>query len=151
MVSRRRVLRTGLTAAAAVSATAAALRPMLAAGQSTSGGGAARAAAGSRSGQDGQDGKSGASGPAGDEGVSSPLFDEVYRGRHIQGFTSTEPSGLMLLVDGQPLGAMRRVDGSYISMANHYQPYPTPLATARGAVDVIGRAELADAAAAHHH
>jgi hypothetical protein len=145
MVSRRRVLRTGLTAAAAVSGTAAALRPMLAAGQPAAHGGPGGETAG------GQDGKPGTSLPIGGEGVSSPLFDEVYRGRRIQGFTSNDPSGLLLLVDGRPLGAMRRFDGSFVSMANHYQSYPTPLTTARGAVDVIGSAELADAAAAHHH
>ncbi|WP_335971458.1 MULTISPECIES: tyrosinase family oxidase copper chaperone [Streptomycetaceae] len=143
MASRRRVLRTGLITAAAVSGTAAGLRPMLAAGQPA----AATAADG------GTDGKPAADGGPGSapQDVSVPLFDEVYRGRRIQGFTSDDPSGLLLLVDGLPLGAMRRFDGSYVSMANHFQPYPTPLATARGAVDVIGSAELADAAAAHHH
>lgn len=144
MVSRRRVLRTGLTTAAALSGTAVALRPMLAAGQP-----AADQAPGGEV-PAGSDGKSGVTAGAG-EGVSSPLFDEVYRGRRIQGFTSTDASGLLLLVDGKPLGAMRRFDGSFISMADHYQSYPTPLATARGAIDVIGGAQLADAAAAHHH
>lgn len=149
MPSRRRVLRTGLITAAAVSGTAAGLRPMLAAGQPASRTSTAQ-------GTGGRDGKGGAPG-AGDgsdsalEEVSVPLFDEVYRGRRIQGFTSSDPSGLLLLVDGRPLGAMRRFDGSFVSMANHFQPYPTPLATARGAVDVIGTAELADFAAAHHH
>jgi hypothetical protein len=138
MASRRRVLRTGLITAAAVSGTAAGLRPMLAAGQP--------AAAGGTDGKPAADGGSGSA----PQDVSLPLFDEVYRGRRIQGFTSDDPSGLLLLVDGLPLGAMRRFDGSYVSMANHFQPYPTPLATARGAVDVIGSAELADAAAHHH-
>jgi hypothetical protein len=146
MVSRRRVLRTGLTGVAAATGTAAALHPMLAAGQPA---GQARAQSGAAApGSD--DGDSG-DGGADIEGVSSLLFDEVYRDRRIQGFTADEPSGVLLLVDGRPLSAMRRVDGSFISMANHYQPYPTPLATARGAVDVIRRAELGDAAAAHHH
>ncbi|WP_328466346.1 tyrosinase family oxidase copper chaperone [Streptomyces sp. NBC_00448] len=150
MPSRRRVLRTGLIAAAAVSGTAAGLRPMLAAGQPTSRAAAAQGAGG----QDGKGAVPGADGDGSDsllDEVASPLFDEVYRGRRIQGFPSGDPSGLLLLVDGRPLGAMRRYDGSFVSMANHFQPYPTPLATARGAVDVIGSAELADAAAAHHH
>lgn len=78
------------------------------------------------------------------------LFDEVYRGRRIQGYDSAAPSGVEILVDGRPLEVMRRVDGSLISMANHYQPYPTPRETARAAVDVIGRAPLS-AIAPHHH
>jgi hypothetical protein len=81
-----------------------------------------------------------------------PLFDEVYRGRRIQGFTDSGEEGVSITVDGIPLPVMRRVDGSWISTANHFQPYTTPLATARGAVDVIGQARLsAAAAAAHHH
>jgi hypothetical protein len=142
MVSRRRVLRTGLTGAAAVAGTAAALRPMVAAGRPARGRGTGAAAAE-------QDAKSGASDL--DPLAGTPLFDEFYRDRHLQGFTSTGPSGVLLLVDGRPLELMRRVDGSFISMADHFQPYPTALATARAAVDVIGSAELADAAAAHHH
>ncbi|WP_237404800.1 tyrosinase cofactor [Actinacidiphila reveromycinica] len=142
MASRRRVLRTGLISAAAVTGTAAGLGPMLAADRSSP-----RAATGPGAG--GQDAKAVAGADL--EDVSLPLFDEVYRGRHIQGFTSDDPSGLLLMVDGRPLGAMRRFDGSYVSMANHFQPYPTPLSTARGAVDVIGNAELGDAAAVHHH
>lgn len=134
MVTRRRVLRTGLTSAAAVGGTAAALRPMLAA---RGGDGAAdgRAAGGSPAGA-----AAGGSAPADD----LPLFDEVYRGRRIQGFRSSSQARVALYVDGRPLEVMRRVDGSWITMANHYQPYLTPLATARGAVDVIGRAQLAD-------
>jgi hypothetical protein len=33
---------------------------------------------------------------------------------------------------------MRRVDGSWMSMIDHYQSYPTPLAAARAAVDELG-------------
>lgn len=131
MVTRRRVLRTGLTTVAAVSGTGAALHPMLASGQSAArtGNGAADTAA--------------AAAPA--EPAGTPLFDEVYRGRRIQGFTTADDDRMGILVDGRPLHVMRRVDGTWISMANHYQPYATPLATARGAVDVMRRAELAAA------
>lgn len=122
MVTRRRVLGTGLTTVAAVAGTGAALWPALTA----SAGGTA------------------AAGPPVD-----PLFDEVYRGRRIQGFGAADAAGVSVLVDGRPLGLMRRVDGTWISMANHYQAYPTPLATARGAVDIIGRAGLGTIAAAH--
>lgn len=141
MVTRRRVLRTGLTSAAAVGGTAAALRPMLAAGGPTAG---ARSAAGRAAGGSPADAAPGDAAPADD----LPLFDEVYRGRRIQGYRSASEARVALYVDGRPLEVMRRVDGSWITTANHYQPYLTPLATARGAVDVIGRAELADAPAA---
>ncbi|MFC4034009.1 tyrosinase family oxidase copper chaperone [Streptomyces polygonati] len=145
MVTRRRVLRTGLISAAAVSGTAAALRPMLAAGGHGTVTGASVLPDPSR-----QD----------DEGGGAPLFDEVYRDRRIQGFASDAEIGLDLFIDGRPLRLMRRVDGSWISVANHFQPFLTPIATARGAVDAIGRAELSldDAMAddsamnsGHHH
>lgn len=123
-VTRRRVLRTGVTTVVAVSGTAAALSPMLAAEP-----------------RDRVD-----SAPP-----AVPLFDEVYRGRRIQGFPDRGEDGVAITVDGTPLPVMRRVDGSWISTANHYQPYTTPLATAKGAVDVIGRARLSASAAAEHH
>jgi len=145
MVSRRRVLKTGLTTAAAVSGTAAALWPVLTASRPAD---AADAA-------DGQSAPGRAGGTGADHGdmtddATSALFDEIYRGRRIQGTGSPDPAGVRILIDGRPLELMRRVDGSWISMANHYQPFLTPLATARGAVDVIGNAELATAAAHHH-
>jgi hypothetical protein len=151
MVTRRRVLRTGLVTAAAVSGTAAALRPILAAGQpgGVVAGGTAQPGPGADSGMGpGMDSGAG-SGDITDD-ATTPLFDEVYRGRRIQGFGSPGPAGPQILVDGRPLELMRRVDGSWISMANHYQPYLTPLATARGAVDAIGGAELSTAVAHHH-
>jgi hypothetical protein len=135
MVTRRRVLTTGLTTAAAVSGTAVALRPVLTAD---------RPADGTAAGSDGVPG-----------GHDAPLFDEIYRDRRIQGFRTASESGVDLYIDGRPLHVMRRVDGSWISMANHFQPFPTPLATARGAVDVIGRAPLTDGTervmSSHHH
>jgi hypothetical protein len=127
MVTRRRVLRTGLTTAVAVSCTAAALRPMLAAGT--------RRAEIDNAGPPGEPRQ-------GAEGSVPPLFDEVYRDRRIQGYPSDGEAGLDIRIDGRPLELMRRVDGSWISVANHFQPYLTPLATARGAVDAIGRADL---------
>jgi len=131
MVTRRRVLRTGLTTVAAVSGTAAALRPILTAGDRGPAEDAADGAAGPPS-----DSRQGA------ENTAPPLFDEVYRDRRIQGFSSNAEAGMDLFVDGRPLELMRRVDGSWISVANHFQPFLTPLATARGAVDAIGRADL---------
>lgn len=142
--TRRRMIRRGITTVAAVSGTTAALRPMLAAKQP----GAVDA--------DGGDAVSGLAGgpveiqPAPVPGAGVALFDEVYRGRRIQGFSAATDSGVDIRIDGRPLGVMRRVDGSFISMANHYEPFPTALGTARGAVDVIGRAELSTTAQHHH-
>lgn len=137
MVTRRRVLGAGLTTAVAVTGTAAALRPMLSAPQPAGADATGSRAGGSRYG-------------------TAALFDETYKGRRIQGFGDAHPGddadgaggagAVAILVDGRPLHVMRRADGSWISMANHYQPYPTPLATARGAVDVLGRARLAPSA-----
>ncbi len=158
MVTRRRVLRTGLTTAAAMTVTGVALRPMLAAGQPRTAVPLGRAGwgpngdTGTPFGADADLGSNpgDGAGDTADDAATTTLFDEIYRGRHIQGFGSPEPSGVRILIDGRPLEMMRRVDGSWISMANHYQPYLTPLATARGAVDVIGRAQLSTAAAHHH-
>jgi Tyrosinase co-factor MelC1 len=155
MVTRRRVLRTGLTTMAAVGGTAAALRPMLAAGQPSPdpvGQYGPEAAFGSDSDTPIGDPHAESGSGTGDitDDATTPLFDEVYRERRIQGFGSPDPDGMRILIDGRPLRVMRRVDGSWISMANHYQPYLTPLATARGAVDVIGGAELSTAAVHHH-
>ncbi|WP_436847403.1 tyrosinase family oxidase copper chaperone [Streptomyces aureus] len=75
-------------------------------------------------------------------------FDEVYRGRHILGTRSGSDGRAayaggewQVTVDGRPLHLMRRADGSYLSMVDHYESYPTPLAAARAAVDQLGPAE----------
>lgn len=143
-VTRRRVIRSGMTAVAAVSGTAAALRPVLTARQQRADGapGDPAGATGTRAGGTAQAPLAPGAVPA--------LFDEVYRGRRIQGFPDPGQDGVAIKVDGTPLQVMRRVDGTWISAANHYQPYATPLATARGAVDVIGRAELSGATEHHH-
>ncbi|MGW4392903.1 tyrosinase family oxidase copper chaperone [Streptomyces sp. NBC_00063] len=83
-------------------------------------------------------------------------FEETYRGRHIRGTRgqgsmarahigqrSAQDSGQRsgrwdVTVDGRPLHLMRRADGTYLSMVDHYESYPTPLAAARGAVDELG-------------
>ncbi|MFJ5267642.1 tyrosinase family oxidase copper chaperone [Streptomyces sp. NPDC088358] len=75
-------------------------------------------------------------------------FDEVYHGRHILG-ARTGVSGRaavgggewQVTVDGRPLHLMRRADGSYLSMVDHYESYPTALAAARAAVDELGPSE----------
>ena len=75
-------------------------------------------------------------------------FDEVYRGRHIFGTKSGSDGraaftggAWQVTVDGRPLHLMRRADGGYLSMVDHYESYPTPLAAARAAVDELGPEE----------
>ncbi|MGW1213723.1 tyrosinase family oxidase copper chaperone [Streptomyces sp. NPDC002499] len=74
-------------------------------------------------------------------------FDETYRGRHIVGVptAAAHASGRNIhwevTVDGRPLHLMRRADGTWLSMIDHYRSYPTPLAAARAAVDELGPGE----------
>jgi hypothetical protein len=75
-------------------------------------------------------------------------FDEMYRGRHLLG-AKTGVGGRaafgggewQISVDGRPLHLMRRADGTYLSMVDHYRSYPTALAAARAAVDELGPSE----------
>lgn len=71
-------------------------------------------------------------------------FDEVYRGRRIKG--TPEPGGAYgpegcaweVTVDGHPLHLMRRADGTWLSMVDHYSSYRTALEATRAAVDELG-------------
>ncbi|MEU5624443.1 tyrosinase family oxidase copper chaperone [Streptomyces tendae] len=79
-------------------------------------------------------------------GAESTAFDETYRGRRIRGIRSAAGRAVgagtwQVTVDGRPLHLMRRADGSWLSMVDHYRSYPTPLAAARGAVDELGPGE----------
>jgi hypothetical protein len=58
--------------------------------------------------------------------------------------------GIEISIDGRPLHVMRRADGTYLSLVNHYQSFPTPLEVARAAVDEIGTAQLSTTALHHH-
>ncbi|MFK4065151.1 tyrosinase cofactor [Streptomyces sp. NPDC029674] len=74
---------------------------------------------------------------------AEPPFDETYRGRRIQGEPMAGEAGhgsgaWHVTVDGRRLALLRRADGSYLSMVDHYESYATPLAAARGAVDELG-------------
>ncbi|MGW6058824.1 tyrosinase family oxidase copper chaperone [Streptomyces sp. NPDC055189] len=73
-------------------------------------------------------------------------FDEMYAGRHIRGSRASAGhqhggADWEITVDGRPLHLMRRADGGYLSMIDHYQSYPTPLIATRRAVDELGRGQ----------
>ncbi|ANS62716.1 Tyrosinase cofactor [Streptomyces lincolnensis] len=86
--------------------------------------------------------------PSSTSSPSSPSsFDEVYKGRRIQGRPSTggghhHGTGYAVFVDGVELHVMRNADGSWISVVSHYDPVPTPRAAARAAVDELQGAKL---------
>ncbi|MFJ9870529.1 tyrosinase cofactor [Streptomyces sp. NPDC101165] len=76
-------------------------------------------------------------------------FDEVYKGRRIQGRPSSmdghhheHGGGYSVFVDGVELHVMRNADGSWISVVSHYDPVSTPRAAARAAVDELQGAPL---------
>ncbi|MER6569236.1 tyrosinase family oxidase copper chaperone [Streptomyces sp. NPDC001093] len=78
-----------------------------------------------------------------DDGRRTDAFDETYRGRHIRGIEvrtgrRAAAGRWQVTIDGRPLHLMRRADGSWLSMVDHYRSYPTPLAAARAAVDELG-------------
>ncbi|GAA4994618.1 apotyrosinase chaperone MelC1 [Kitasatospora paranensis] len=85
---------------------------------------------------------------AGTEGTEP--FDEIYRGRRIQGLPGAGGTGhhhhggpeYTVLVNGRELHSMRNADGTWISVINHYQPQPTPRALARAAVAELQGAAL---------
>ncbi|MEU6195295.1 tyrosinase family oxidase copper chaperone [Streptomyces sp. NPDC047061] len=78
------------------------------------------------------------------DGPVGASFDETYRGRRIHGVlvpTAGRAAGQgewQVTVDGRPLHLMRRADGTWLSMVDHYSSYPTPLEATRAAVDEIG-------------
>ncbi|HEY8985145.1 MAG TPA: tyrosinase family oxidase copper chaperone [Streptomyces sp.] len=84
-----------------------------------------------------------------------PGFDEMYRGRHLQGMPATTSrsgeSSWQVTVDGRPLHLMRRADGTWLSMVDHYRSYDTPLAAARGAVDELGPGQQLKERTGGHH
>ncbi|MER5294743.1 tyrosinase cofactor [Streptomyces pharetrae] len=75
-------------------------------------------------------------------------FDEVYKGRRIQGRPAAgghhqhHGGGYAVLIDGVELHVMQNADGSWISVVSHYDPVPTPRAAARAAVDELQGARL---------
>ncbi|MGY4981130.1 apotyrosinase chaperone MelC1 [Streptomyces sp. 900105755] len=95
------------------------------------------------------------------EGSLEP-FDEVYKGRRIQGRPTGmddmggmggmagtgsghhhgHGTGYAVFVDGVELHVMRNADGSWISVVSHYAPVAGPRAAARAAVDELQGAAL---------
>ncbi|CAM5392129.1 apotyrosinase chaperone MelC1 [Streptomyces purpurascens] len=79
---------------------------------------------------------------------SPGTFDEVYKGRRIQGRPATgtghhhHGAGYAVFVDGVELHVMRNADGTWISVVSHYDPVATPRAAARAAVDELQGAPL---------
>jgi hypothetical protein len=79
-------------------------------------------------------------------------FGQTYRGRRLRGVWTPERGSAgdgrwHVTVDGRPLHLMRRADGTWLSMVDHYCSYPTPLEAARAAVDELGPGERLRAAA----
>ncbi|MFI6434788.1 tyrosinase family oxidase copper chaperone [Streptomyces sp. NPDC050759] len=84
--------------------------------------------------------------PRAAERAARPVFDETYRGRRIRGIRGSAAAaggvlgagGWHVTVDGRPLHLMRRADGTWLSMVDHYRSYATALDAARAAVDELG-------------
>nr|WSZ17074.1 tyrosinase cofactor [Streptomyces canus] len=84
-------------------------------------------------------------GPRATESAAHPDFDETYRGRRIRGIRgSAAAAGALgagewhVTVDGRSLHLMRRADGTWLSMVDHYRSYATALDAVRAAVDELG-------------
>lgn len=85
-------------------------------------------------------------------------FDEMYLGRHIEGWpaeedggghhhgqTTREPqdsTGFVVRVDDDELHVMQNADGTWISVVNHYETHRTPRDAARAAVRELHGASL---------
>ncbi|MFI2191307.1 tyrosinase family oxidase copper chaperone [Streptomyces coeruleorubidus] len=82
-------------------------------------------------------------GPAPGNAVLDTHFDQTYSGRRIRGVWipergTAEAGRWQVSVDGRPLHLMRRADGTWLSMVDHYCSYRSPLEAARAAVDQLG-------------
>ncbi|USQ88402.1 tyrosinase cofactor [Streptomyces phaeoluteigriseus] len=86
-------------------------------------------------------------------GLGVNAFDETYLGRHLLG-RLVPPVGVAdtgrweITVDGRPLHLMRRADGTWLSMVDHYRSYADPLDAVRAAVDELGPGQMLRPAAA---
>lgn len=87
-----------------------------------------------------------ASASASGKAPDGTAFDQTYRGRRIRGVRAPADGmagdgSWQVTVDGRPLHLMRRADGTWLSMVDHYRSYRTPLEAARAAVDELGPAQ----------
>ncbi|MGC0331900.1 hypothetical protein RKD23_004890 [Streptomyces sp. SAI-170] len=94
-------------------------------------------------------------GRPGDGLPGDDTFDEMYQGHHIRGVKNlpgrTFGDGEWhVTVDGRPLHLMRRADGTWLTMVDHYASYATPLEAARAAVDELGPAQKLREEAGRH-
>ncbi|WP_327665339.1 tyrosinase family oxidase copper chaperone [Streptomyces sp. NBC_00498] len=83
----------------------------------------------------------------GGPGPGVEAFDETYLGRRIVGTLPAGPEAAgagawQVTVDGEPLHLMRRADGTYLSMVDHYAAHPTALAAVKAAVAELGDQKL---------
>ncbi|MFD8542527.1 tyrosinase family oxidase copper chaperone [Streptomyces sp. NPDC059649] len=91
-------------------------------------------------------------------------FDEVYQGRHIQGWPAHEGDAhggqaahgrqaqrladphdgmdFVVRIDNDDLHVMQNADGTWISLVNHYEKFSTPHTLARAAVRQLQGAGL---------
>ncbi|MEU3771892.1 tyrosinase family oxidase copper chaperone [Streptomyces sp. NPDC032472] len=78
-------------------------------------------------------------------------IDEVYEGHRIQ-ITLGEggqhgghhlPAMPVVKIDGNELHIMRNADGSWVSVVNHYETFPDPIAAAKAAIRDLQGTQLA--------
>ncbi|MFJ3618340.1 tyrosinase family oxidase copper chaperone [Streptomyces iakyrus] len=98
--------------------------------------------------------------PGPGDAPSATVSTETRHGRRIVMVWNPprDPAGQgrwHITVDGRPLHLMRRADGTWLSMVDHYCSYPSPIEAARAAVDALGPGrrlrEPAPASAGHVH
>ncbi|TDD57874.1 tyrosinase [Kribbella antibiotica] len=87
--------------------------------------------------------------------AAAEVFDEIYKGRRIQGSVAYDQAvGHLPMsavqIDGRPLHVMRRPDRCYVSAVVHYQRATSLREVACLAVDHLQGAQLAVAHHNHH-
>ncbi|MEU3886135.1 tyrosinase family oxidase copper chaperone [Streptomyces sp. NPDC029041] len=94
--------------------------------------------------------------PGPGDAPSATVSSETRHGRRIVVVWTPprDPAGQgrwQVTVDGRPLHLMRRADGTWLSMVDHYCSHPSPIEAARAAVDALGPGRhLRDPAPAGH-